>query len=232
MAEYEAKLALYRQSDEDPDGDPDRACNDMTEALEALQRLTPPDIRALVYIMRQTIQHDCVLHWAWQDADDPSTISDLLSGGDAAEMALARFWLWTLQVAGEPSPALTASYFYGADWMDLDDLAEIEAAYRAHHELRQLAQQYDARAVLDEFRSLGGDFTYHPASSGQRAMFGTMFPATSSARGDEILAEIIADKRKAKLIARELQIEARTRAAQQDIEEELSARTLESGVAA
>lgn len=233
VAEYEAQLALYRA---EPD-DRDEACGDMTDALEALQRLPPPDLQALVYVMRQTIQHGAVLEWRWADADDPNSISDLLSGGDAAEAALARFWLWTLQLAGERSPALSASYFDDFDWQgalgdEEWDLKKVEAAYHAHHELRQLAQVFNARAMLDEYRSLGGDFTYHPGHDGHRAVFGTIFPDTFSSRADDIEREIVADKRKAKLIARELQIEARTREAQQDIEEELSARTLESGVAA
>jgi hypothetical protein len=139
-ASYEAAKAAYDVCDHDYDhehGSP--IFRAVTQALDALDEIPAPGLRALAYITRQKLDRYC-LEWIWHDVDCPDTISDLLTG-DADTAVLAETYLHIVRLAGIESPVLTASRFepFEPPHDDGADNTAKKRAWVAHHKRRRAA---------------------------------------------------------------------------------------------
>jgi hypothetical protein len=139
---HAALAALKSASDEEAD----RRLDELYDAQERWEALTPPTIEALTEVMAFSLTNSGPLHWSFQSAHCPNSMRDLLDSGSPEDVIAGRVYLHLLRMAGSKSPATMtppiAGLFPAFDPKD-DDLV---TAWKAHH--RQ-AEPHSAR--ISEF---------------------------------------------------------------------------------
>lgn len=144
VAEWERQKALEQEraarSDEEAHAAEDTpeelaAVKAYWEALDALQAATPPSPAELAYQVREQLNASA-FHYAFQHAECPDSISDLLSAGGGNEL-VASTYLAVLRMAGIDSPAHAARA--GTPFFPSDAASgkQIRAEWREHHAMRR-----------------------------------------------------------------------------------------------